>query len=150
MVGDRYAMGVTAQIVEHMLWSSERTFRVDHPVLSEQFSEPRRKSLWLSKERQVSMESQLAVTKGALESCDKLAAKDATEYLDGKKEGVASFDPAGVIGGESAGRNDAMHMRVKPELLIPGVQYAEEADFGTEMRRIASNFQKCFRTAAKQ
>ena len=83
------------------------------------------------------MESELAVAKGALESCHKLAAKDATEYLDGKKEGVTSLDPTRVIDGESTGRNDAMHMRVKSELLVPGVQYAEEADLGTEMRRIS-------------
>ena len=87
------------------------------------------------------MESELAVAKGALESRNKLAAKDATEHLDGEKEGVASFDPAGVIGGESTGRNHAMDMRVKPEFLIPGVQYAEETDFCAEMRGIASNFQ---------
>ena len=150
MVGDRYAMSVTAQVVEHMFWPPEGTFRVDHPVVSEQFSEPRGESLWLSKQRQISVESQPAVAKGALESRHKLAAKDATEYLDGEKEGLAIFDPTGVIEGESAGRNHAMDMRVKPELLIPGVQYAEETDFSTEMRGIASNFQKCFRTAAKQ
>ncbi len=34
MVGDGHAMGVTAQITEHMLWASEWTFRVDHPILS--------------------------------------------------------------------------------------------------------------------
>ena len=39
---------------------------------------------------------------------------------------------------------------MKLELLIPGVQHAEEADFGAEMFRIASNFQKRFRTGAKQ
>src|SRR6266705_3410148 len=39
----------------------------------------------------------------------------------------------GVIGGESAGRNHAMDMRVKLELLVPGVQHAEEADLGTAM-----------------
>ena len=150
MVGDGYAMSVTAQVVEHMLWPPEGAFRVDHPVISEQFSEPRGESLWLSKQRQISVESQPAVAKGALESRHKLAAKDATEYLDGEKEGVAIFDPVRVIEGESAGRNHAMDMRVKPELLIPGVQYAEEADLGTQMRRIASNFQERFRTAAKQ
>jgi hypothetical protein len=65
MVGDRYAMSVTAQIMEHMLWPPEGAFRVDHPVVSEQFSEPRGKSLRLSKERQISVESQPAVAKGA-------------------------------------------------------------------------------------
>ena len=34
MVGDGHAMGVTAQITEHMLRASERWFRVDHPILS--------------------------------------------------------------------------------------------------------------------
>ena len=63
------------------------------------------------------MESQSAVAKGALESRDKLATKDATEHLDGKKEGVASFDPAGVISGESAGRDHAMDVRVKASTL---------------------------------
>jgi hypothetical protein len=150
MIGDRYAMSVTTQIVKHMLWPSEGTFRVDHPVVSEQFSEPGGESLWLSKERQVSVESQPAVAKGALESRNKLAAKDATEHFDGKKEGVASFDPVRVIGGESAGRNHAMDMRVKTEFLIPGVQYAEETDPRAEMSGIASNFQECFRTATKQ
>jgi hypothetical protein len=150
MVGDGYAMSVTAQIMEHMLWSPEGTFRVDHPVVSEQFSEPGGECLWLSKERQISMEFQPAIAKGALESRNELAAKDATEYLDGEKKGITSFDPVGVIGRESTGRNYAMDMRVKPELLIPGVQYAEETGFGTEMRGIASNFQECFRTAAKQ
>ncbi len=34
VIGDGYAMGVTAQITEHMLRASERWFRVDHPILS--------------------------------------------------------------------------------------------------------------------
>jgi hypothetical protein len=95
-----------------MFWAAERSFCVDHPVLSEQWSQPRGESLWLIQGRQVSMKSQLAVANGALESGNKLAAKDATEHLDGKKEGIASFDPVRVIGGESAGRNHAMDMRM--------------------------------------
>jgi hypothetical protein len=90
-------MGVTAQITEHMLWASERTFRVDHPVLSEQWSEPHSKGFRLSEELQVSMKVELAVMKGTLECFVKLAAKDSTEYRDGKKEVVAWFYPAGVI-----------------------------------------------------
>jgi hypothetical protein len=40
VVGDGYAMGVTAQIAEYMLRPSERWFRVDYPVLSEQWPQP--------------------------------------------------------------------------------------------------------------
>ena len=34
VVGDGYAMDVTAQIAEYMLRPSERWFRVDHPVVA--------------------------------------------------------------------------------------------------------------------
>ncbi len=43
-----------------------------------------------------------------------------------------------------------MYMRVKFESLTPGMQHAEEADLRTEMLGIARDFQKCFRTGAKQ
>jgi hypothetical protein len=38
MVGDGYAMGAAAQILEHILRASERSFGIDHPVLSEERS----------------------------------------------------------------------------------------------------------------
>ena len=43
------------------------------------------------------MKAELAVMKGALERFVELAAKDAAEHLDGKKEIVAWLDPARVI-----------------------------------------------------
>jgi hypothetical protein len=39
------------------------------------------------------MEAELAVLEGALESSNELAAEDATEHFDRKKEGVACVDP---------------------------------------------------------
>jgi len=49
------------------------------------------------------MKVELAVPKGTLECFVELAAKDATEHLDGKKEIVAWLDPAGVIGRQPTG-----------------------------------------------
>jgi hypothetical protein len=43
-----------------------------------------------------------------------------------------------------------MDMGMEPELLIPGVQHGEEADFRAEVFRIASDFEKCFCTGAEQ
>ena len=43
-----------------------------------------------------------------------------------------------------------MDMRMSVELLTPGMQHAEEANFRTEVFRIARNFLKGFRTGAKQ
>jgi hypothetical protein len=60
VVGDGHAMSVTAQITEHMLWASEGTFRVDHPVVSEQWSQPGSKNFRLSEELQVSIKVEFA------------------------------------------------------------------------------------------
>ena len=96
------------------------------------------------------MKTELAVLESAFECRDELAAKDAAEHLDGKKEGIAGLDPTRAIGGESTGGHHAMHMRVKFEFLTPGVQHAEEADLCAEMFGIAGNFEQCFRTGAEQ
>jgi len=150
MVGDSHAMGVPTQILEYVLGASERSFAINHPVFSEQWPQPGGKGFRLSEGAQVSVETELAVLEGALKCRDELAAKNAAEHLDGKKEGIARFDPARAIGGESPGRHHAMHMRMKFEFLTPGVQYAEETDLGTEMFPAAGDFEKRFGTGAKQ
>ena len=43
-----------------------------------------------------------------------------------------------------------MDMRMSVELLTPGMQHAEEANFRTEVSRITRNFLKCFGTGAEQ
>src|SRR5208283_5704582 len=91
------------------------------------------------------MEAKLALTEVALESGDKLAAKDATEHPDGKEEGIARFDPASTVEGESAGGHHTMDMGVMFELLIPSVEHAKEADLGTEMFWDRERFREGFR-----
>ena len=78
MVGDGHAMGVAAQIVEHKLWATEGWFQVDDPFFPVQGSEPGGKGFRLSEECEVSMETELAVAEGLLESADKLSAKNLT------------------------------------------------------------------------
>src|ERR1700693_6540661 len=43
-----------------------------------------------------------------------------------------------------------MDMGMEPELLIPGVQHGEEAEFRAEVPRVASDFENCFCTGAEQ
>ena len=40
-VGDGDAMGVSAEIAQHMFWSTERPLGVDDPVVTEQYPQPR-------------------------------------------------------------------------------------------------------------
>ena len=72
-----------------MLGTSEGSFGVDVPVVSEQGSYPSGEDFGVSEGFQVAMEAQLALPEVAFESGHKLTAKDATEHLDGKKEARA-------------------------------------------------------------
>ena len=55
-----------------------------------------------------------------------------------------------MIERQAAGGNDAMHMGMESKFLTPGVQHGEETDFRAEVFRIASDFEKSFRTGAEQ
>lgn len=130
VVGDGDTVGVRAEIPQDMLRSSERSLAVDDPVVAKQLSEPGGEDLGLGEELEVAMEAELALGESALQSGHELAAKHPTQHFVGKKKRAASCDPARVLGGQTAGREYAMDMGMKLELLIPSVQYAEETDLG--------------------
>ena len=150
MVGDGHAMGVPAQILEYILRATEGRFGVDHPVLSEQWPQPGSEDLRLGEQCQIPREAELAVPEGALETGNELAPKNATEHTNRKKEPIVGFNPKRVIERQPTGGNDTMDMRVKLELLVPGMQHAEEADLSTQMSGIAGDFEKCFCTGLEQ
>jgi hypothetical protein len=88
-VGDADAMGVGAEIAESMLRSAEGTLGVDDPVVTEQDPEPGCEAAWLSERCELTVELELALVERGLESCNELAAEDASEHLDWKEEGAA-------------------------------------------------------------
>jgi hypothetical protein len=55
-----------------------------------------------------------------------------------------------VIERQPTGGDEAMDMGVKFDLLIPGVQHAEEADLGTQMSGSASDLEESFCTGPEQ
>ena len=133
-----------------MLRTTEGRFAIDHPIMPEQLAEPGGEDLGLSEPLQITIEAQFPFGAGALQGCHELTAKNPAQHLDGKKERVAGVDPAGVIQRESTGRDHAMDMRVMLELLIPGVQHAEETDLGAQMSGIASHFEQGCGAGAEQ
>src|SRR5215470_16661549 len=46
MVGDRYPVGIPAEVVEHILRATKWWFGVDDPMFSEQWPQPRGEDLW--------------------------------------------------------------------------------------------------------
>ena len=120
MIGDGDAVGVTAEITQGMLGTSEGRFAIDHPVMAEQLSEPSGEDLGLSEPLQIAIEAELAFAAGALQCSHELTAKNPAQHFDGKKERVAGVDPVGVIQRESTGWDDTVNMGMKtPTPTVP-------------------------------
>src|SRR6266567_2906551 len=98
----------------------------------------------------MSVKLECAFAECAPKSGDKLAAEDTTEHFDGKEEGSARGDPAGVVRSEAAGGKHAVDMGMMLQSLVPGMEHAEEADLGSKMPGIASDLQQSCSTGVKQ
>ncbi len=96
------------------------------------------------------MELECAGMQGGFESRDKLAAEDTAEHFDGKEEGSARGDPAGVIRSDAAGGHHAVDMGMMLQSLVPSVEHAEEADLGSQVAWIASDLQQSCSAGVKQ
>ena len=137
-VGDGDAMGIGAEIAQHVFRATEGRLGVDDPVVAEQYTQPCGEGAWLGKRQKVAVKLEFASMEGATESGDELAAEDTAEHADGQEEGRPGGDPSGVIWCEAAGGNDTVDMGMKLQSLIPGVEHAEETDLGSKMSRVAT------------
>src|SRR5260221_8404486 len=97
MVGDGHAMGVAAEILQHILGATEGTSQVDDPVLSKQWPEPSSEDLGFGEELQVFGEADLPILKGLPEGRDALATKNLTQNRYGQEGIGRRADPSPVI-----------------------------------------------------
>ena len=88
-VGDSHAMCIRSEIAQRVFRSSERRLGIDDPVVAEQDPQPGGKGARFRNRQEVAVELERACKESAAESGDELAAEEAAEYLDGKKEGSA-------------------------------------------------------------
>ena len=142
-VGDRHAMSVLAKITERVLRPSEGAFGVNHPLGAEQRAKPRREGFRIVKCGERSVEAEFMLRMQLFESIDELAPKHFSEHLDRQEEPWLRIDPSRVIGSETAGGHHTVYMRMMLELLVPGVEDAEEADLCAKTFRIAGDFKQC-------
>jgi hypothetical protein len=96
------------------LGAAEGAFQVHHPILSIEWPQPSGEDFGLCQELQVSVEAELAIQKSLFESSDELATKNFLQHIFGQEVVVPRMNPAGVIGGEAPGRDDAMDMGTAP------------------------------------
>lgn len=96
--------------------------------------------LRLNQSAKQAVKDQLSGIINLLESLEKFAAEDLAENAFREKEAhTARAFPVGVIRRQTSGGDHTVNVRVMLELLIPGVQDAEESDLGAEMPGISGN-----------
>ncbi len=78
----------------------------------------------------------------AFESVEELTAKERTHDFDGKQEAPASWNPAAVIGCESASRNDAVGVWMVLEFPSPSVEHGRDPELSSEPLRVSTEFEK--------
>ena len=143
-------MGVAGQIVENMFRAAKRRLGVDHPVLPEELAQEAGKAAGRGQIDERAVKLQLAVLEELLQSGGELAAEDAAKCVDRQEESARGIDPFGTIESQAAGGNDVVDVGMMLKVLPPGMKYAETADVGSEVLRIASQFEHRRGACAKE
>ena len=150
VIGNCNAMGVGAEITKHLIGSAERWFAVDHPVQRIKLADQTSEQLGLRQAAKQAVELELSRSVSLLDGFQELAAENFAENpLWEKEAGISRADPAGVIARQAAGGHDAVNVGMMLQLLIPGVEDAEEANLGAETLGVRGNFDQCLCAAAE-
>jgi len=150
VVGDGDAMGVAGEIAQHMMGSAEGWLGIDDPVLTEQGTQEGAENFLILQGLENSAELELALLKSSLQSGYELTAKDPTQHSYGKEEGIAGMDPLGVIGGQTAGWDEAVDVGMMQQVLAPGMEDRKETDLCAQVARVHGYLEEGLRTGAEQ
>src|SRR4029077_2427085 len=141
VIGNGDAMGVAAQVAEHLGGSAEGRLGIDDPLLVLQLLHQSRKQFLVLEGGCGTAAVQRSVAVEALQSAQELVAKDAAKHRNGQQEARMRMDPALVIWGESAAGDDTVDMRMEQDVRTPAMQDGKEADLRAEAFGIGGNLQ---------
>ena len=102
MIGDGDAMGVAAEIAQHLHGSAEGGLGIDDPVVAMQTPESFANCLRIGESGGRAGAAKLLAAVEAFQASEELAAKDTAEDFDGQEERIARVDP--VDGGPARAR----------------------------------------------
>ncbi len=149
-VADGHPMGVARQILEQVVGALERWFGVDVPLGAAGLGQQRLERLVAFQRRGFSLELQLAVSPGLLQSFKEEPAEQPRQHLDRREEGVAALPPAAGADVEAAVGHQQVDVRMELQALVPGVQHRGGADAGAEAFGIGGDGQRGLGAALHQ
>ncbi len=130
-VADGDAVGVPAEVLEHLFGATHRGFCVGHPSGFVQFAQQGFERAVLGKRRCAAVIFQSSGLPHLLEGGQKLAPEQSGHYPDGNKKAFFGGLP-GSVWQHAAARHDTVDMGVEVQLLSPGVEDCEHSRPGAE------------------
>ena len=151
VIGDGDAVSVASQILEHASWATEGRLDVNDPFELRGYFTHGLKRGRLGQIAKLAREVKPTFAKSSSQIEKEEFAEQAAEDLIRKEEGILpASDPAAAVGGEAAAGHDAVQVRMKMQVLTPGMQHGKEADGGAEMSGVAGDGEQSFRSSLKQ
>ena len=127
-IGYSDTMGVGAEIPQHLVRPTEWRLAGHHPAHTIELTDQAPKEPGLNQSANETMKDQFSGSINFLERLEKFAAEDLAENAFWEKEArVARVFPLVVIRRQTARGDHTVNMRMMLELLIPGMQDAEES-----------------------
>lgn len=127
-IGDGDAMGVAAEIGQHLFGSGKWRLGIDHPVDATCCFKGSIEGDRIGQTGDVAEELKLAQVVGLLQLFKKQSAEQPRQNPHRQEEFWPAGNPAGLIGRQSAARHDAMDMRVVVQVLAPGMPQRMSGD----------------------
>src|ERR1035437_8401498 len=88
VIGNRHAMGIASQIMQHVYGTAERLLGIDHPHVAMERPQILGERAWLRHRLERTMETELMPSELVLQLIDELTPKDFAERLDRQEEAV--------------------------------------------------------------
>lgn len=131
LVGERHAMGVAPEILEHLLRSGEGALGVDDPSLLTQIGKQAVLYARVAERRGAGREREASVAKRLSERFEELAAEYDREGFHRKQEPTPGSNPGARCRERPCG-HQRMHMQVLGKGLAPGVKHERRRNLATE------------------
>ena len=112
IIGQRDAVRVSPEVVEHLLGAGEGPLRMDDPVDGPQPTEEDGEGAAIGEIGGATGEGQLAGVERTLQAGEIFRAKDRRHRPNGKQERRSTGDPPRAVRGQGAARDEAMELEV--------------------------------------
>ena len=122
MIGDSDSVGVSGEVLEHLLGPAEGRLGMDNPIFVPYGLEPGLPDFGMLEVSKSSVKLELMVFEGALQLGKKLTAEQSAHDANRQKEPVPTAPPPFAVADTPHARDDAVQVRMHMEVLSPSVQ----------------------------